>query len=70
MSDKLSFLKHATLTTGWTWALKHDFISLELFFQTIADDTGLEIKKNVRLPFGNQLEKYSRQMQIFSRRFL
>ena len=31
---------------------------------------GLEIKKILRSPFGDQLEKYSRQMQIFSRRFL
>ena len=32
--------------------------------------TGLEIKKTLRSPFGNQLEKYSRQMQIFSRHFV
>ena len=32
--------------------------------------TGLEIKKILWLPFGNQLEKYSRQMQIFSRQFV
>ena len=32
--------------------------------------TGLEIKKILRAPFGNQLEKYSRQMQIFSRQFV
>ena len=31
---------------------------------------GLEIKKTLRSPFGNQLEKYSRQMQIFSRQFV
>ena len=37
--------------------------SLEIF-------TGLEIKKILRSPFGDQLEKYSRQMQIFIRRFL
>ena len=30
---------------------------------------GLEIKKILRSPFGEQLEKYSRQMQIFSRQF-
>ena len=27
--------------------------------------TGLKIKKILRLSFGDQLEKYSRQMQIF-----
>ena len=32
--------------------------------------TGLEIKKIFRLPFGDQPEKYSRQMQIFSRQFV
>ena len=32
--------------------------------------SGLEIKKIVRSPFGDQLEKYSRQMQIFSRKFV
>ena len=33
--------------------------------------TGLEIKKKIlRLPFGDQLEKYSRQMQMFSRQFV
>jgi len=33
-------------------------------------DAGLEIKKIVRSPFGDQLEKFSRQMQIFSRQFV
>ena len=33
-------------------------------------DTGLEIKKILWSPFGDQLEKYSRQMQIFSRQFV
>ena len=32
--------------------------------------TGLKIKKILRSPFGDQLEKYSRQMQIFSRQFV
>ena len=31
--------------------------------------SGLEIKKILRSPFGDQLEKYSHQMQIFSRQF-
>ena len=31
---------------------------------------GLEIKKIPRSPFGNQLEKYSSQMQIFSHQFV
>ena len=31
---------------------------------------GLEIKKILWSPFGDQLEKYSRQMQIFSRQFV
>ena len=31
---------------------------------------GLEIKKIFRSPFGDQPEKYSRQMQIFSRQFV
>ena len=30
----------------------------------------LEIKKILRSTFGNQLERYSRQMQIFSRQFI
>ena len=30
----------------------------------------LEIKKIVRSPSGNELEKYSRQMQILSRQFV
>ena len=30
----------------------------------------LKIKNILRSPFGNQLEKYSRQMQIFSHRFV
>ena len=30
----------------------------------------LEIKKILRSSFGDQLEKYSRQMQIFSRQFI
>ena len=30
----------------------------------------LEIKKILRSPFGNQPEKYSRQRQIFSRKFV
>ena len=32
--------------------------------------SGLEIKKIPKSPFGDQLEKYSRQMQIFSRQFV
>ena len=36
----------------------------------IPKNTGLEIKKILRSPFGDQLEKYSRQMQIFSRQFV
>ena len=32
--------------------------------------SGLEIKKIARLPFGDQLEKYSRQKQIFSPQFV
>ena len=32
--------------------------------------SGLEIKKILKLPFGDQLEKYSRQIQIFSRQFV
>ena len=31
---------------------------------------GLEIKKIFRSPFGDQPEKYSRQIQIFSRQFV
>ena len=31
---------------------------------------GLEIKKIPKSPFGDQLEKYSRQMQIFSHQFV
>ena len=31
---------------------------------------GLEIKKILKSPFGEQLEKYSRQMQIFSLQFV
>ena len=31
---------------------------------------GLEIKKIARSPFGDQLEKYSRQKRIFSRQFV
>ena len=31
---------------------------------------GLEIKKILTSPFGNQLEKYGRQMQIFSCQFV
>ena len=31
--------------------------------------TGLEIKKILRLSFGDQLEKYSHQMQMFSHQF-
>ena len=33
-------------------------------------NAGLKIKKILRLPCGDQLEKYSRQMQIFSRQFV
>ena len=33
-------------------------------------NAGLQIKKILRSPFGDQLEKYSRQMQIFSRQFV
>ena len=32
--------------------------------------TGLEIKKILKSPFGDQLEKNSRQMQSFSRQFV
>ena len=39
-------------------------------FWTDPWDAGLEIKKILRSPFGDQLEKYSRQMQIFSRQFV
>ena len=31
--------------------------------------TGLEIKRILRLSFGDQLEKYNHQMQIFSHQF-
>ena len=31
---------------------------------------GSKLKKILRLPFGDQLEKYSRQMQIFSHQFV
>ena len=34
------------------------------------ETSGLEIKKILWSPFGDQLEKYSRQMQIFSRQFV
>ena len=33
-------------------------------------NAGLEIKKILWSPFGDQLEKYSHQMQIFSRQFV
>ena len=36
----------------------------------ITHSSGLEIKKILWSPFGDQLEKYSRQMQIFSRQFV
>ena len=36
---------------------------------SLRDGAGLEIKKILRSPFGDQLEKYSRQMQIFSHQF-
>ena len=32
--------------------------------------SGLEIKKTFRSPFSDKLEKYSRQVQIFSRQFV
>ena len=32
--------------------------------------TGLKIKKILRSPFGDQLMKFSHQMQIFSRQFV
>ena len=32
--------------------------------------TGLEIKKSFKSPFGDKLEKYSRQVQIYSRQFV
>ena len=44
-------------------------ISLSLF-RVGPPSTGLEIKKILRSPFGDQLEKYSRQMQILSRQFV
>ena len=31
---------------------------------------GSKLKKFLRLPFGDQLEKYRRQMQIFSHQFV
>ena len=31
---------------------------------------GLKVKKILRFPFGDQLEKYSQQMQIFSCQFV
>ena len=37
---------------------------------TFPNAAGLEIKKMFRSPFGDQPEKYSRQMQIFSRQFV
>ena len=36
----------------------------------VTRDAGLEIKKILSLPCGEQLQKYSRQMQIFSLLFL
>ena len=48
----------------------HFFIFIS-FLQFIYDlFPGLEIKKILRSLFGDQLEKYSRQMQIFSRQFV
>ena len=35
-----------------------------------SSNTGLEIKKILRSPFGDQLEKYSCQIQTYSRQFL
>ena len=40
------------------------------FFILLCCTTGLEIKKILRSPFGNRLEKYSHQMQIFGRQFV
>ena len=37
---------------------------------SLTSSAGLKIKKILRLPFGNQLEKYSNQMQIFTRQFV
>ena len=39
------------------------------YWKTNQEVTGLEIKKILRSTFGDQLEKYSRKMQIFSRQF-
>jgi len=46
--------------------------SLFFFARAIIMSTasGLEIKNIARSPFGDQLEKYSRQKQIFSRQFV
>ena len=44
-------------------------IDTSVFF-AFAYIPGLEIKKIFRSPFGDQPEKYSRQMQIFSRQFV
>ena len=39
-------------------------------FNNLQTNTGLEIKKIFRSPFGDQPEKYSRQMKISSRQFV
>ena len=39
------------------------------YWKTNQEVTGLEIKKILRSTFGDQQEKYSRKMQIFSRQF-
>ena len=56
----------------WNWAcLESDckIIVISIFTHEqhwIQVLSGLVIKKILRLPFGNQVEKYNRQMQIFS----
>ena len=46
------------------------YIYLATFWQVMSVLTGLEIKKILRSPFGDKLEKYSRQVQIFICQFV
>ena len=62
-------LLNSPSSSGETTPIQRPLMVSEHLFK-LPKEAGLEIEKILRSPFGDQLEKYSRQVQIFSRYFV
>ena len=62
-------LLNSPSSSGETTPIQRPLMVSEHLFK-LPKEAGLEIEKILRSPFGDQLAKYSHQMQIFSRYFV